>query len=110
MIAVFQPHRYTRLHDLWDTFLTSFSDADTVLVCDVFPAGEAPIPNVSGSRFSQDLLSSGKTVIYVSDMKELPDLIQKQISQKDIVVYLGAGSISSASKELIQKLKGKKIC
>ena len=38
------------------------------------------------------------------------DLIQKQISQKDIVVYLGAGSISSASKELIQKLKGKKIC
>ena len=110
LIAVFQPHRYTRLHDLWDTFLTSFSDADTVLVCDVFPAGEAPIPNVSGSRFSQDLLSSGKTVIYVSDMKELPDLIQKQISQKDIVVYLGAGSISSASKELIQKLKGKKIC
>ena len=110
VIAVFQPHRYTRFHDLWDSFLTSFSDADTVLVCDVYPAGECPIPQVSGDCFTEALSRLGKKAVYVSDLKQLPTIVSQHISQNDIVVYLGAGSISNASKELIQKLKGKKIC
>ena len=110
VIAVFQPHRYSRLHELWDSFLTSFDDADTVLVCDVYPAGESPIPNISGSCFKNALACLGKKVFYVSDLNQLPDTIKELISPKDTVVCLGAGSISSASKELVQKLKGKKIC
>ena len=110
MIAVFQPHRYTRLHELWDSFLTSFDDADTVIVCDVYPAGETPIANVSGSCFANALSALDKKVFYVSDLNHLPNVIKEQVSPKDTVVYLGAGSISSASKDLVQKLKGKKIC
>lgn len=110
VIAVFQPHRYTRLHDLWDSFLTSFNDADTVLVCDVYSAGETPIPNISGESFTSALTATGKNAIFVPSLDKLADIVQNQIAQNDTVVCLGAGSISSASKDLIQKLKGKKIC
>lgn len=110
VIAVFQPHRYTRLQDLWDSFLTSFEAADTIIVCDVYPAGEPPIPNISGEKFTQSLKELGKKAIYASTLDQLPDIVANHVSPKDIVAYLGAGSISSASKDLVQKLKGKKIC
>lgn len=110
VIAVFQPHRYTRFQDLWDSFLTAFGDADIVLVCDVYSAGESPIPNISGSIFAQSLKALGKKVFHVPDLNQLADIVSEHVLPKDVVVCLGAGSISSASKDLVQKLKGKKIC
>ncbi len=105
--AIFQPHRYSRFRDLWPEFLNSFGEANTVLVCDVYAAGDAPIEGVTAEKFVRDLSLHHPNVVYVPDFKELPELVQKNIRPYDTVVCLGAGSISAQSVELVKALKGK---
>ena len=110
VIAVFQPHRYTRLRDLWDSFLKAFDRADVVLVCDVYSAGETSIEDVNSARFVQELSRTHKNVAYISGFEQLPDMILKNAVAEDTIVCLGAGSISAQSIELVKKLKGKRLC
>ena len=107
VVAVFQPHRYTRFRDLWSEFLTSFGDANTVLVCDVYGAGDAPIDGVTAEKFVRDLSLHHPNVKYVPNFEALPEMIQASIRPYDTVVCLGAGSISAQSVELVKALKGK---
>lgn len=107
VIAIFQPHRYSRLRDLWDDFLVSFGEANIVLVCDVYDAGEEPIQNISGEKFAQALSVRHPKALYVPDFQALPQLVSGQIRPYDTVVCLGAGSISAQSVELVKALKGK---
>jgi UDP-N-acetylmuramate--alanine ligase len=95
VIAVVQPHRYTRLHSLFEEFCTCFNDADTVIVAHVYPAGEAPIAGADRDALVQGLRARGhRQVIALDGPQELPRLVARLAFPGDIVVCLGAGSIT----------------
>ncbi len=105
VIAVMQPHRYSRLHSLFDEFCTAFNDADTVVVADVYPAGEAPIEGASRDALVDGLRRYGHhRVLPLSDPAELAELIGGETRPNDFVVCLGAGSITAWANALPDEL------
>ena len=95
VIAVVQPHRYSRLASLFEEFCTCFNDADTVVVADVYAAGEAPIEGVGRDALAEGLLAHGhRHVLPLPSPADLPALIADIARPGDMVVCLGAGSIS----------------
>jgi UDP-N-acetylmuramate--alanine ligase len=111
VIAVVQPHRYTRLRDLFDQFATGFNDADTVIVAPVYPAGEAPIPGIDRDALVNGLRHHGHRDVHAIDGPEgLAPLVASIARPGDIVVNLGAGSISQwayALPDQLAKIGGK---
>lgn len=106
VIAVVQPHRYTRLRDLMDEFSLSFVDADSVIVTDVYPAGEQPIPGVNSEELSKRINNNlKKNVIYLKDHEKLADTINNLAKRPDLVVLLGAGNITKWAYELPNQIK-----
>src|SRR5690606_778366 len=92
VIAVVQPHRYTRLRDLMDDFSTSFSDADAVIVADVYAAGEEPLEGVDKHALVEGIRRFGhRHVQALENAAVLPRLIKDEARPGDIVVLLGAG-------------------
>ena len=105
VIAVFQPHRYTRVADLFEMFCTAFNDADCVIVADVYSAGEKEIPSANKEALAEGMRAHGhRHVIVLNKREDLADIIKNEASAGDIVVCLGAGSISSWAKALPQEL------
>jgi UDP-N-acetylmuramate--alanine ligase len=95
VIAVVQPHRYTRLRDLFDDWRTAFNDADIVVVTPVYPAGEAPIEGVSHDALADALRRSGhRQVLTVSGEADLAPALAPLIGPGDMVICLGAGDIT----------------
>jgi UDP-N-acetylmuramate--alanine ligase len=95
VIAVAQPHRYTRLRDLMDEFQTAFNDADMVYVVPVYPAGEAPIAGVDAAALVEGLKARGhRGAATVDGPDELADALTETLGGGDIVVCLGAGDIT----------------
>jgi UDP-N-acetylmuramate--alanine ligase len=95
VIAVMQPHRYTRLASLFEEFSTCFNDADTVVVAHVYPAGEAPIPGADRDALVQGLRARGhRQVVPLEGPQELAALVRRLARSGDIVVFLGAGNIT----------------
>jgi len=106
VIAIVQPHRYTRLRDLFEDFCTCFNDADAVLVTDVFAAGEPPIDGVDRDALVRGLRERGhRTVMPLLDSEQLTDIINDLSGPGDIVVFLGAGSITQLANALPEKLR-----
>jgi UDP-N-acetylmuramate--alanine ligase len=106
VIAVMQPHRYTRLRDLFEDFCTCFNDADAVLVTDVFAAGEAPIKGIDRDALVRGLRERGhRTVMPLLDGEHLPGIINDLSGPGDMVVCLGAGSITQLANALPEKLR-----
>ncbi|MBD8890571.1 UDP-N-acetylmuramate--L-alanine ligase [Roseibium litorale] len=106
VIAVVQPHRYTRLHSLFDDFSNCFNDADTVIVAPVYAAGEQPIEGAS----HQDLVSGLKTrghrsVVAIDGPEELASVVAGFAKPGDYVVCLGAGNITQWAYALPEGLK-----
>jgi UDP-N-acetylmuramate--alanine ligase len=96
VIAVVQPHRYTRLRDLFQDFCLCFNDADTVIVADVYAAGEAPIAGINRDALVEGLIRFGhRRVIALNSPAELPGLISAEAKAGDLVVFLGAGDITA---------------
>ncbi len=105
VIAVVQPHRYSRLHDLFDEFCTCFNDADAVVVTDVFEAGEKPIAGANKDGLVEGLRRHGhKDVTPLENEAALADVIREKARPGDMVVCLGAGSITAWANELPAKL------
>jgi UDP-N-acetylmuramate--alanine ligase len=105
VIAVVQPHRYTRLHDLFDEFCHGFNDADTVIVADVYAAGEAPIPGVDRDALVEGLRRYGhRRVLALDDPAELPAMVRAEARPGDVVVLLGAGDITAWAYALPDQL------
>ncbi|WGF86211.1 UDP-N-acetylmuramate--L-alanine ligase [Marinivivus vitaminiproducens] len=105
VIAVMQPHRYSRLHDLFEEFCTAFNDADIVVVTDVYAAGEAPIPGTDRDALVDGLTRSGhRTVHALPHADDLPDMVARLAQPGDLVVCLGAGSITTWAQHLPQAL------
>ena len=106
VIAVVQPHRYTRLRDLLEEFSTSFSDADSVIVADVYPAGEAPIAGVDKHALVDGVRRYGhRHVQALENAAVLPRLIREEAKAGDLVVLLGAGDITAWAYALPAQLE-----
>jgi UDP-N-acetylmuramate--alanine ligase len=95
VIAIVQPHRYTRLQSLFDQFATCFNDADAVIVADVYAAGEPPIPGIDRDHLVTAIKAHGhRQVFALQGPEELPRLVRDLARPGDYVVCLGAGSIT----------------
>src|SRR6187455_682137 len=106
VIAVVQPHRYTRLQALFEEFCTCFNDADTVVVADVYPAGEAPITGIDRDHFVLGLRAHGhREVVPLQESAALAGVIAGLAKQDDYVVCLGAGNITQWAYALPGELK-----
>jgi len=101
-VVLFQPHRYTRTRDLMNEFAGAFSNADVLLVTDIYPAGEQPLEGVSGKILCDTIREHGqRNVWFVPDKKAIPDKARELLMQGDIVITLGAGDIWKAGRELL---------
>jgi len=106
VIAVVQPHRYTRLRDLFDDFRHAFNDADVVIVADVYAAGEAPIAGIDRDALVEGLRRYGhRKAIALASPADLPGLIRQEAKAGDLVVLLGAGDITSWAYALPDQLQ-----
>ncbi|MFN3971915.1 MAG: UDP-N-acetylmuramate--L-alanine ligase [Gemmobacter sp.] len=107
IIAVHQPHRYTRLSNLFDDFCTCFNEADVVAIADVYAAGEDPIPGASRDDLVAGLIAHGhRHARALLDEADLERLVREQARPGDIVVCLGAGTISAWANALPGRLIG----
>ncbi len=106
LIAVHQPHRFTRLRDLFDDFTTCFNDADTVILAPVYPAGERPIEGVDHRALAEAMHDRGhRDVRAIDDEGELAPLIHGMARPGDVVICLGAGSITLWAHALAERLE-----
>jgi UDP-N-acetylmuramate--alanine ligase len=106
VIAVVQPHRYSRVNDLFNEFCQCFGYADTVIVTDIYEAGETPIEGINKESLIAGIKKTGhKNVLPLESKDELPSLIKNVAKSGDIVVCLGAGSISAWANELPKQLQ-----
>ena len=106
MITVHQPHRYSRLHDLFEDFCSCFNDADVVGITDVFAAGEAPIEGASRDDLVAGLSRHGHRDVHaLKGEAELASFVSTHARPGDMVVCLGAGSISAWANALPEQLK-----
>ncbi|WP_299817112.1 UDP-N-acetylmuramate--L-alanine ligase [uncultured Jannaschia sp.] len=105
VIAVHQPHRYSRLHTLFDEFCGCFNEADVVGISEVYAAGEEPIPGAGRDDLVAGLIRTGhRHARAVTDEADLERLVREQARQGDIVVCLGAGTISAWANALPARL------
>lgn len=107
LTVVFQPHRYSRTHKLWDSFIQTFlwSDIDHLIITDIYPASEAPIPGVTAQKMAYDLQSHNPrfTVTYVPFQDTFEDIkivVQDIVQYDDLILLLGAGKINKLAKKL----------
>lgn len=106
VIAVMQPHRYSRLSSLFEAFCTCFNDADVVVVADVYPAGEQPIEGASRDALVEALRAHGHREVHALSAPEaLPALVGEIAQEGDFVICLGAGNISAWAHALPEELK-----
>jgi UDP-N-acetylmuramate--alanine ligase len=109
LIAVFQPHRYSRTQALLGDFFTAFYQADRLFVTDVYPAGEAPIPGVSGRQIADGVAEHGhRSVTYVPVKEELTEAVLAVAQPGDLVITLGAGDIWRTAEEVVRRLAERK--
>jgi UDP-N-acetylmuramate--alanine ligase len=106
IIAAFQPHRYTRTRDQWSEFPRAFHDADKVVICDVFAAGEKPIDGISSEGLVKLARDAGhKDITYVPRREDLARWLDDQAKAGDLVITLGAGNIQLTCNEVIELLE-----
>jgi UDP-N-acetylmuramate--alanine ligase len=106
IVAVVQPHRYTRLQSLFEEFCTCFNDADAVIVADVYAAGEAPIEGIDRDHFVAGLRAHGhREVVPLPAASELAGIVKGLAKSGDLVVCLGAGNITQWAYALPDELK-----
>ena len=107
VIAVMQPHRYTRLQSLFDQFATCFNDADVVVIADVYPAGEQKIDGANRDSLVAAIKAHGhRRVIALASPEELPKVVREVAKAGDYVVCLGAGNITQWAYALPEQLAG----
>lgn len=108
VVAVFQPHRYSRTRALHRDFGPVFSDADLVIVTDVYGAGEQPVPGVSGKLVADAVAERlpGRPLAYLPHRAELMGYLKRTVRSGDVVLTLGAGDVTLVGEQLIGELRG----
>ena len=105
-VVVFQPHRYSRVKELFDEFCRAFHQADLLLVTEIYAAGEVPLPDVTGQRLADGIKEHGhRDVRFVEDMQTIPHILKDQAREGDLIMTLGAGSVTSLSDELAEMIR-----
>ena len=108
IVAVFQPHRYSRLSLLMKNFVTAFNQADVLITTEIHRAGEEPIPGLTGETLFTEIQKYGhKNIYYEPEMKKIPALIGKIALPNDLILVMGAGSIYKIIPEISKILGGK---
>ncbi len=116
VVTVFQPHRYTRTRDLRQEFLSAFNQADVLVVMDIYPAGEAPIPGVSAAALADAIRAHGhRDVTYLGgDRRSVLQHLMAITRPGDVVLTLGAGDVGQIGPDLLLRLeadaKGRATC
>jgi UDP-N-acetylmuramate--alanine ligase len=105
VVAVFQPHRYTRLQGLWDEFKSAFGDASRIVVTDIYAASEDPIEGVSADRFASELGAE----YFSGSIEDVSKKLLPTLKKGNIVIGLGAGTITNLGKYL-KELNGELSC
>jgi UDP-N-acetylmuramate--alanine ligase len=101
LVMVYQPHRYSRTHDLYEDFVRVLSEVDTLLLLDVYSAGEAPIPGAEGRTLAGSIRQRGQVdPLFVEDKGELPRLLSNVLRDGDILITQGAGDVGGISLSL----------
>ncbi|MBM4379772.1 MAG: UDP-N-acetylmuramate--L-alanine ligase [Deltaproteobacteria bacterium] len=109
IVAVFQPHRYTRTRDLMSDFARAFNDADVLFVTSVYAAGEEPIPHAGGAQLAEQVAAFGhRDVTFVERRGDLPAALLERLQPGDLVLTLGAGDITQTGPELLERLRGER--
>jgi UDP-N-acetylmuramate--alanine ligase len=105
IVAAFQPHRYTRTRDVWDEFIPAFNDADVLFLTEVYAAGEEKIVGVEAAPLADAIRAHGhRDARFVADLDGLLDAVAAEVRPGDLVLVLGAGSISTLGARLVQRL------
>jgi UDP-N-acetylmuramate--alanine ligase len=95
ILVAFQPHRYTRTQHLFEDFTRAFNQADVLFVTDIYAAGEAPIPGISGETLAEGIAQHGHHAVrYVADKALLAGELSRAARPGDVVIALGAGDIN----------------
>jgi UDP-N-acetylmuramate--alanine ligase len=102
IVLAFQPHRYTRTRDCFEDFVRVLGQADAVLLTEVYSAGEAPIPAADGKALARALRLAGKEPLFVPEVADMPAALQQLACGGDVVIGMGAGSMSSLPKRVAE--------
>jgi len=106
IVAVFQPHRFTRTQALFQDFLTAFYDADILILTEIYPAGEDRIEGVEAKALFEGIREYGhKDVTFVADKRQIVSHLLKVIEPGDLVITMGAGDIWQVADELVERLQ-----
>lgn len=102
LVVLFQPHRYTRTRDLLEDFYIAFSDADKVILMDIYPAGEKPLNGINSQVLLKGIKDRGKDIEYIKDRKEILNYLGKELKAKDMLLTLGAGDVWRIGEEFLK--------
>ena len=106
LVVAFQPHRYTRTRDQLDAFAEVLSGVDVAVLTDVYPAGEAPIPNADGKALARAVRVLGKVEpVFVEKVADLPTAVMAAARDGDVVLTMGAGSIGGVAGQLASRIR-----
>ncbi|MDQ3799080.1 MAG: UDP-N-acetylmuramate--L-alanine ligase [Acidobacteriota bacterium] len=105
-VVIFQPHRYTRTQDLMDDFARSFNNADVLFLTDIYAASEPPIQGITSEILTAKIKQYGhKNVHYIGDIDGAAERVSEQLREGDLVITLGAGSVTRLSEQILELLK-----
>ena len=101
LVMVFQPHRYSRTRDLYDEFVNVLSAVDVLLLLDVYPAGEAPVPGADSRSLARGIRQRGRLdPIYVDSLEAVPEVLAGVLEADDVVLTQGAGNVAALAQAL----------
>jgi len=101
LVVAFQPHRYTRTRDLLDDFAQVLCEVDVLVLLDVYPAGEPPIPGVDGRALARAIRARGRVEpVFVAEVEDLPEALAAVLADGDVVLTLGAGDIGGVAPRI----------
>ena len=103
--VIFQPHRYTRTRDLMDEFATAFEDADSLIVLDIYAASEQPIEGITGEALAKRITEKGgRSATYAGSFADAAAAVVNASQSGDMVLTLGAGSVSQLGPMVLEKM------
>jgi UDP-N-acetylmuramate--alanine ligase len=109
IVAAFQPHRYTRTRDVWEEFIPAFNDADVLIVSEIYAAGEDKIPGIEAAPLVEAIRAHGhRDVRFVADIGGVLRALADEVRAGDLVLTLGAGSISKLGSQLVERLEAER--
>jgi len=107
VVAVFQPHRYSRTERHWSEFGAAFDDADVLVLCELYPAGEAPRPGVSGELLLEAVAATGRTspLVWRPTLDDVVDFLLDDLREGDVLVTVGAGDVTTVGPRVLAGLR-----